>query len=124
MTEKTEKINKIDVDKLATLARITIPEAEKEKVRQDIEAILAYVGQINEAADLTDSTDLGDSHSGSNSGSGSGVNLAPAEQYNSGVKNVLREDGEPHESGKFTGSILASAPKTEKGFIKVKKILG
>ena len=109
MIEKnTKKIERKDVEKLASLARITIPENEIEKVRQDIEAILAYVSQINEANDSTAQM-TGESKIG---------NL-----YNSGVKNVMREDGQPHESGKFTDALLALAPKTEKGFIKVKKIL-
>lgn len=113
MAEKTpKKIEIKDVEKLASLARITIPDNEIEKVRQDIEAILAYVGQVNEA----------------NSAGGEvpeklPVNLPSERQYNFGVKNVMREDGLPHESGKFTDALLSRAPKTEKGFIKVKKIL-
>lgn len=45
-------IERKDVEKLAALARITIPENEIEKVRTDIDAILAYVDQIKEANDL------------------------------------------------------------------------
>jgi Asp-tRNA(Asn)/Glu-tRNA(Gln) amidotransferase C subunit len=36
---------------------------------------------------------------------------------------VIREDAEPHETGKFTDALLAAAPKTKNGFIAVKKIL-
>ncbi len=94
-------IEKKDVEKLASLARITIPDDQIEKVRKDIDTILAYVSQINEAHDLTSSE----------------------YNYNSGVKNFMREDTEPHESGKFTDVLLKSAPKSDKGYIEVKKIL-
>ena len=39
------------------------------------------------------------------------------------LRNVLREDKEPHESGQFTESILSEAPGKERGYFKVKKIL-
>ena len=104
-------IERKDVEKLAALARITIPEAEIEKVRKDIDTILAYVGQINDAHDIAKGK------------SGDAENQAIFEVRNSGVKNVMRDDGEPHESGKFTDALLAAAPKTEKGYVKVKKIL-
>lgn len=109
----TQKIEKKDVEKLAALARITIPENEIEKVRADMEVILAYVSQINEANDLVAA---GSVH-------GTSFDLPPKQQHNFGVKNVMREDGQPHETGIYTEKILASAPNTEKGYIKVKKIL-
>lgn len=100
-------IEKKDVEKLAALARITIPENEIEKVRKDIESILAYVDHINEATDLA----------------GTNVEEDPVHSYTSGVKNVMREDGQPHESGIYTKAILANAPKSQDGYVKVKKIL-
>lgn len=103
-------IERKDVEKLAALARITIPEDQIEKVRQDIGGILDYVSQINEIHDkATESKARGEALD----------NI----QYNSGVKNVLRPDENPHEPGLYTGALLAAAPKTEKGYIKVKKIL-
>lgn len=99
-------IERKDIEKLASLARITVPEAEMAKLQKDMGAILEYVGQINEASELAVNT--GDDE---------------AYAYNSGVKNVMREDNEPHESGKYTDAILKAAPKTEDGYIKVKKIL-
>lgn len=110
-TNSTQKIERKDVERLAALARITIPENEIEKVRADMEVILAYVGQINEANDLA-------------TGDAAAMELPPKQQHNFGVKNVLREDGEPHETGKYTDALLAAAPKTEKGYVKVKKIIG
>jgi aspartyl-tRNA(Asn)/glutamyl-tRNA(Gln) amidotransferase subunit C len=95
-------IERKDVEKLAALARITIPEDQIEKVRHDIGGILDYVSQINELD------------------ASKAENTTP---YHFGVKNVLRDDSEPHEPGLYSGDLLAAAPKTEKGFIKVKKIL-
>lgn len=101
-------IERKDVEKLAALARITIPEAEIEKVRKDIGSILDYVSQLNEAGTA----------SGKN-----GIEIPADQNYDSGVTNVMREDGEPHETGKFTDVLLKCAPKTQNGYIKVKKIL-
>lgn len=100
-------INRQEIEKLASLARITIPENEFDKVVKDVESILSYVNQINEAKDLVDTND----------------ETSSTFAYNSGVKNVMREDGEPHEPGKYTEAILANAQETEDGYIKVKKIL-
>lgn len=107
-------IERKDVEKLAALARITIPENEIEKVRTDIDAILAYVDQIKEANDLA-AGNMGDNK---NASVPTGLH-----NYASVIKNVMREDGEPHESGKYTDALLKSAPKTADGYIEVKKIL-
>lgn len=90
-----------DIEKLAELARIRVPDAEKEALIKEIDAILAYVEQVRQAAgDKEKSDELG------------------------AVRNVLREDAEPHESGIFTEAILREAPSRQDNYIKVKKILG
>ena len=86
------------IKQLADLARIEVTEAEIEKLHSDFEGILAYVDQI-ESVNVEDITPT----------------------YF--VKNVLREDIDPHTSGLYTKDILDSAPSTKDGFIKVKKIL-
>jgi Asp-tRNA(Asn)/Glu-tRNA(Gln) amidotransferase C subunit len=40
------------------------------------------------------------------------------------LKNVMREDGEPHKERTFTEEVIGSAPSSEGDFVKVKKILG
>lgn len=114
ITYMTQKIERQEVEKLAALARITIPENEIEKVRSDMESILAYISQINEA---------NEGAMEGKTGREAGHDLLPHQQYNFGVKNVTREDAEPHETGKYTEALLAAAPKTKNGFIAVKKIL-
>lgn len=98
-----------DIEKLALLGRITVPENEKEKMVKDINKILEYVGQISEARAVTSaSSPKQDGKSTENLGA---------------VYNVMREDTNPHESGIFTEKLLALAPKTENNYVKVKKIL-
>lgn len=88
-----------DVEKLADLARVKIPDSSKQGFVEDIDAILDYVAQIQNA----DISDL--------------VQQMPH------VKNVMREDMTPHESGIYTEKILSIAPKREGNYVKVKKII-
>jgi Asp-tRNA(Asn)/Glu-tRNA(Gln) amidotransferase C subunit len=39
------------------------------------------------------------------------------------LRNVMREDNNPHESGIFTEVLLSAAPKRDGQYLKVKKIL-
>ncbi len=92
-------IKKDDVQKLANLARIETTDTEAEEFANDLEHILEYVGQVN-TLDLSD------------------------EQGQTGpVFNVMREDGDAHESGAHTEDLLNAAPDREGNYFKVKKIL-
>jgi aspartyl-tRNA(Asn)/glutamyl-tRNA(Gln) amidotransferase subunit C len=89
-----------DIEKLASLARIKIEENEKEQFGKEIDSILGYVNQIKEAkVSLDQSERVGD------------------------IKNVLREDVHPHESGVNKEKLLSEAPSREGDYVKVKKIL-
>ena len=92
-------IEKKDVEKLANLSRIDISEEEKEVFIKDLDAILDYVSEVQEV--VTD-------------------DIKPEAWQ---LRNVMREDENPHKSGKFTEDILKEAPNTKDGYIKVKKIL-
>lgn len=91
-------IGKDDIDKLAKLSRIAVTEEESLSFSHEIDAILGYVSQVQEA----------------------GINI---EETPSEVKNVFREDSNPHESGVYTDSILKEAPSKIDGYVYVKKIL-
>lgn len=93
-------ISEKDIEKLAELSRIEISPEEKAGFAKEIDSILAYVGQIQEAKTSDDKTEI----------------ILP-------LRNVFREDKEPHETGKFTDELLKEVPKTENGYVKVKKIL-
>lgn len=102
-----------DIEKLALLGRITIPENEKAKMVSDINKILDYVGQVSEAHAT------GSLPKNKEGGLIGGMESDHANM----VTNVMRDDVNPHESGIFTEKLLEEAPASENGYVKVKKIL-
>lgn len=88
-----------DVKRLAALARISISDAELETFSKEFESVLAYVGQIEK------------------------LDAAAAPDLRPAVRNVLREDGEPHESGTYTEKLVAQFPEQDGDYLKVKKII-
>lgn len=96
MTTTNLKIE--DIDKLAELARLDIPEAEKESVLKDLGSILKYIDQISEVS-------------------------VPESREIPIHRNIMREDIVDGQNGTYTEVILKEAPKTQDGFLKVKKIL-
>ena len=97
-------MNKEEVIKLSKLARIDMGDAEAEKLRSEFEAILNYVKEVKGAV------------------RGGGA-LSTHDSLAHPVRNVMREDGEGHESGIYTEKILSGAPSREGNYLKVKKIL-
>ncbi len=93
-------ISKDDIKRLADLSRIEVGDGELETLSTEIDAILEYVGQIKSitAEEV------------------SGVDIGP-------VKNVLREDIDPSESGTFKDDLIAEFPNKSGDYLKVKKIL-
>ena len=85
---------------LAKLARIEIGDKEAGSLSGEFKIILDYVSEVKKVNTLG--------------------NLNREE---SSLRNVMREDGEPHESGFYTKQILEQAPAMEGGYLKVKKIL-
>lgn len=92
---------KDEVKKLAALARIHIGDTELEKFTSEFDAILAYVGQL-EKLDLPQ---------------GDALREKPA------LRNVMREDGEPHATGMYTEKIAKLFPAREGDALKVKQII-
>ena len=87
------------IEKLAKLARLKLSTEEKKKFAKEIGAILEYVGQIKEAG------------------------AEAVERKTPELRNVMRADENPHESGINTEDLLNSAPEREGEYVKVKKIL-
>lgn len=87
------------VEHLAALARIAVSDDEKKILRHDLEGILTLVSKIK---DVT--AEMGEPEAGE-------------------LRNVMRGDGEPHESGIFTDELLAQAPARDGNRVLVKKIL-
>ena len=89
-----------EIKALAALARIRITENEIPKVAGKLTRVLEYVSLIQKAhAPDAKTPDAGE------------------------LRNVMREDGIPHESGAYTEEILANVPSREGDYVKVKKIL-
>ncbi len=92
-------IEKKDIEKLTYLSRIEVSEEEKNILLKDMESIIEYVSQIKEAS--------------------SGIPPKEAGE----LRNVMREDKNPHEKGIYTKEIMAEVPDKEHGYVKVKQIL-
>ncbi|MEK7635312.1 MAG: Asp-tRNA(Asn)/Glu-tRNA(Gln) amidotransferase subunit GatC [Patescibacteria group bacterium] len=100
-------ISKEEIKKLADLARIDIEEKEAESLSGEMDAILEYVKMVNEFQVEEPSPNLG-----------KGDALARGE-----VVNVLREDQDPTNSETYSKELIAEFPKSDKNYLKVKKIL-
>jgi aspartyl-tRNA(Asn)/glutamyl-tRNA(Gln) amidotransferase subunit C len=96
-------ITKEDVQKLATLSRLTLSDEEMTRFQGEMSSILAYVDKLKEVTD-----------------SGSGLGSGPVMSVN---RNVLREDANPNEGGAYTRALVDGAPQHLGDLVKVKKIL-
>ncbi len=90
-----------EVKKLAALARIRVEDAELEKFVSEFDAILAYVE--------TNST----------------VEMPQGEALRRGqaLRNVMREDGEPHPPSAYTETLAAQFSAREGSALSVKQII-
>lgn len=90
-----------DIEHLASLARIKLTEAELINFENELPKILGYVSVVNKIAATDTDTEP-----------------VVGARYN-----VLRKDVVTNEPGQYTEDLLKEMPATEKGFLKVKKIL-
>jgi aspartyl/glutamyl-tRNA(Asn/Gln) amidotransferase C subunit len=87
-----------DLDTLSSLARIDIGIDEKEKMLSDMQAILGYISEINEiTGDITREKET--------------------------IFNVTRSDVVTSDTASNTDALLAEAPETEDGYVKVKQVM-
>ena len=93
-------IDKETVAKLAKLTRIELKDEEQASLVADLESILGYVSELSKVQSGTTDAVLED-------------NI-----------NCFREDDNAEESGIYPEKILADAPRTEKGYILVKQVIG
>jgi len=92
-------ISREDIENLAGLARLSLTEAEKDKLQKDMGSILGYISELSKAP----------------------VGSEVKRDYY--TKNVLREDDNPNTPGEYREDILAEAPKRTGNYFAVKKIL-
>ena len=88
----------VDVRALAQLARMEVSDEELQKLERELPAILAFVETIKK------------------------VEVKSMER-NPSLRNVMREDGDPHESGAYTEKLLEQAPEQKDGSIVVKQVI-
>lgn len=90
------------IKNLAKMARVDMDEKEMQEIADSFGPILDYVGQIKEVS----------------------LNASQNHQEIGDIPfNVMREDIVTNREGEYTDKILAEAPNTENGYLKVKLIL-
>jgi len=89
-----------DIKKLAKLARITLTQEEESKLPKEVDSILSYVAQLKEV-----------------------VSSVNEEKQAGELRNVVREDSNPTNTGTNTKDIVANMPDSQDDYLKVKKIL-
>lgn len=87
-----------NLDTLSTLARIEIEADKKQKMLQDIQAILGHISEIN-AVEIEGTQEQVD------------------------IFNVVREDVITNDTGSKTASIMANAPFSQDGYVEVVQVL-
>lgn len=92
-------IQKEDIEKLAELSRIAVSGEELDILKHDLESILGYVSEIQAVSEDVPERIAGE------------------------LRNVMRDDANPHESGTYTKDLLAAAPRTDGDYISVKQVL-
>lgn len=93
----------VNIERLALLARIKLIPTEKEKLEKEFKKILDYVSQLKKV-DIRNVTDNEASKT-------------------TNLENIIREDENGYEPGKFSEKLLKEVPSVEKGYVKVKHIL-
>ena len=88
----------VDVRALAKLARLEVSDEELEKLQKEIPTIVAFV-EIIQKASVSDVRAKGQ------------------------LRNVMRTDADPHESGTYTERLLEEAPVRENDRIAVKQVI-
>jgi aspartyl/glutamyl-tRNA(Asn/Gln) amidotransferase C subunit len=96
-----------EIKKLAEMARIDMTEEEMGGIAHDFDAILAYVGQVQEVSKLTES----------NSNKNQKADLS------SEIKNVMREDVATENPGIHADKIIEEMPDKDGRYLKVRQIL-
>ena len=87
---------------LAQLARIKLDNTEAENLSKEFDSILNYVSEMKKISTTNGRQPTTDNYP---------------------IRNIMREDGEPHESGLYTKNILENTPAKKGSYLKVKKIL-
>lgn len=109
-----------EIDHLATLGRIIVPEEEKEALAHELAAIVSYVDEISKV-------EIIDQYASAGVGDKAVVNNENANKHVFGnrlvAKNAMRDDEVTTKPGTYTRKLVDGAPRHEGDFIVVKKII-
>jgi aspartyl/glutamyl-tRNA(Asn/Gln) amidotransferase C subunit len=89
-----------DVKKLATLARLSIPDDVLAERAVEFDRIVSYIDQLSELSIDMDAAPTAPAH-----------------------RNIFRKDGEPATPGTWTETLVGMFPKRDGDSLSVKKIL-
>ena len=92
-------ISQDDVQKLATLAHIAVPEGEREALAKDMDSVLGYVSEVAKLAGKEEVREKAE------------------------LRNIMRDDVVTNKPGEYTESIVKQFPDSENNQLRVKKIL-
>lgn len=93
-------MTQVDVKALAQLARLEVSDEELAKLEKEIPSILAFVETIQATSAASSGALRGE-----------------------GLRNVMRMDENPHESGIYTERLLSAAPARKGDRIAVKQVI-
>lgn len=89
-----------DIEKLAKLARINLSDEEKKRLPREVDGILGYIAQLKE------------------------ITSSVVEEKKAGeLRNVVRTDENPTETGVNTKDIVTNMPNSQDNYLRVEKIL-
>ncbi len=88
----------VDIAALAKLARLKVSDDGLQQLQKEIPEVLAFVEIIQKAS-------------------------VSKEVVTPALRNVMRSDENPHESGKYTDVLLKAAPAQENNRIVVKQVI-
>ena len=88
----------IDVAALASLARIDVSADELAALREEIPTLLSFVEEIQRAPTMPDTPEAA-------------------------LRNVMRDDTEPHEPAAYTDDLLAAVPRREGAHVAVDQVI-
>lgn len=96
----SNKITKEIIEKIGTLARIDMDDAQKDRITESFTPIMEMIDQVNS------------------------VDLGTDVKRNFHLKNVMREDILRADTSENRDAILAEFPKKQNDYLRTKKILG
>jgi len=91
----------VDIEALAKLARLEVSPEERARLEKEIPNILEFVKTIQAVS----------------------AQEAGEQKDSSGLRNVMRADENPHESGIYTDTLLEAAPAREGNRVAVKQVI-